>query len=52
MDRLEESADLLETKHDLGWELNIDLEEGIELLFNWVKVKRISFRRQLHNAVR
>ena len=28
---------------ELGWEPKIDLEEGIELLFNWVKENRELF---------
>jgi len=30
-------ADFRKAKRELGWEPKIDLEEGIELLFNWVK---------------
>jgi len=30
-------ADYRKAKRELGWEPKIDLEEGIELLFNWVK---------------
>ncbi len=30
-------ADFHKAQRELGWEPKIDLEEGIELLFNWVK---------------
>ena len=30
-------ADFRKAREDLGWEPKIDLEEGIEMLFNWVK---------------
>jgi CDP-paratose 2-epimerase len=30
-------ADFRKAQRELGWEPKIDLEEGIELLFNWVK---------------
>ena len=30
-------ADYSKAKKELGWEPKIDLEEGIEMLFNWVK---------------
>jgi len=30
-------ADFRKAKRELGWEPKIDLEQGIEMLFNWVK---------------
>ena len=36
-------ADFRKAKRELGWEPKIDLEEGIELLFNWVKENRELF---------
>jgi len=36
-------ADYRKAKEELGWEPKIDLEEGIELLFNWVKENKDLF---------
>jgi len=36
-------ADFRKAQRELGWEPKIDLEEGIELLFNWVKEHRELF---------
>ncbi len=36
-------ADFRKAKRELGWEPRIDLEEGIEMLFNWVKENRELF---------
>lgn len=36
-------ADFSKAKRELGWEPNIDLEEGIEKLFNWVRDNRELF---------
>jgi nucleoside-diphosphate-sugar epimerase len=36
-------ADFRKAKRELGWEPKIDLEEGIEMLFNWVKENRELF---------
>jgi CDP-paratose 2-epimerase len=36
-------ADFRKAQRELGWEPRIDLEEGIELLFNWVKENRELF---------
>jgi len=36
-------ADFRKARHELGWVPKIDLEEGIELLFNWVKENRELF---------
>ena len=36
-------ADFRKAKRELGWEPKIDLEEGIESLFNWVKENRELF---------
>jgi len=36
-------ADFRKAQYELGWEPKIDLEEGIELLFNWVKENRELF---------
>jgi CDP-paratose 2-epimerase len=36
-------ADFRKAQRELGWEPKIDLEEGIELLFNWVKENRELF---------
>ncbi|MBV6397376.1 MAG: CDP-paratose 2-epimerase [Anaerolineales bacterium] len=33
-------ADVRKAKHELGWEPKIDLEEGIELMFEWVKANK------------
>jgi CDP-paratose 2-epimerase len=33
-------ADFRKAQRELGWEPKIDLEEGIEMLFNWVKENR------------
>ena len=33
-------ADTSKAKNELGWEPKIDLEEGIEMLFDWVKANR------------
>jgi CDP-paratose 2-epimerase len=37
-------ADFSKAKRELGWEPKIDLEEGLELLFNWVKENRNLFK--------
>src|SRR6266498_3175728 len=37
-------ADFSKAKRELGWELKIDLEEGMELLFNWVKENKNLFQ--------
>ncbi|MBE7536257.1 MAG: GDP-mannose 4,6-dehydratase [Anaerolineales bacterium] len=36
-------ADLRKAKHDLGWEPKIDLEEGMELMFEWVQANKDLF---------
>jgi CDP-paratose 2-epimerase len=36
-------ADYSKAKKELGWEPKIDLEEGVEMLFNWVKENRNLF---------
>ena len=36
-------ADFSKAKRELGWEPRIDLEEGIEKLFNWVRKNRDLF---------
>lgn len=36
-------ADFRKAKEELGWEPRIDLEEGIEMLFNWVKENKDLF---------
>lgn len=36
-------ADLRKAKHELGWEPKIDLEEGMELMFEWVKANKDLF---------
>lgn len=36
-------ADTRKAKQDLGWEPKIDLEEGMELMFEWVKANRDLF---------
>ena len=36
-------ADFRKAQRELGWEPKIDLEEGIEMLFNWVKENRELF---------
>jgi len=36
-------ADFRKAKEELGWEPRIDLEEGIEMLFNWVKENKELF---------
>lgn len=36
-------ADYRKAKEELGWEPKIDLEEGIEMLFNWVKENKDLF---------
>jgi CDP-paratose 2-epimerase len=36
-------ADYSKAKNELGWEPKIDLEEGVEMLFNWVKVNKNLF---------
>jgi CDP-paratose 2-epimerase len=36
-------ADFRKAKHELDWEPKIDLEEGLELLFNWVKENKHLF---------
>jgi CDP-paratose 2-epimerase len=36
-------ADTRKAKKDLGWEPKIDLEEGMELLFEWVKANKDQF---------
>ncbi|HEU0293237.1 MAG TPA: GDP-mannose 4,6-dehydratase [Anaerolineales bacterium] len=36
-------ADFRKAKRELGWEPKIDLEEGIELLFEWVKANQELF---------
>jgi len=36
-------ADFRKAKNELGWEPRIDLEEGIEMLFNWVKENKNLF---------
>jgi CDP-paratose 2-epimerase len=37
-------ADFSKAKRELGWEPKIDLEEGMELLFNWVKENKNLFQ--------
>jgi CDP-paratose 2-epimerase len=36
-------ADYSKAKKELGWEPKIDLEEGVEMLFNWVKENKELF---------
>ncbi len=36
-------ADLRKAKHELGWEPKIDLEEGMELMFEWVQANKDLF---------
>jgi CDP-paratose 2-epimerase len=36
-------ADFRKAQRELGWEPKIELEEGIELLFNWVKENKMLF---------
>jgi CDP-paratose 2-epimerase len=36
-------ADFRKAKNELNWEPRIDLEEGIEMLFDWVKANRDLF---------
>jgi len=36
-------ADFRKAKDELGWEPKIDLEEGMELLFEWIKENRDLF---------
>ena len=36
-------ADYSKAKNELGWEPKIDLEEGVEMLFEWVKANRELF---------
>lgn len=36
-------ADFRKAKQELGWEPKIDLEEGIEMLFNWVRENKELF---------
>ena len=36
-------ADLRKAKNELGWEPKIDLEEGMELMFEWVKANKDLF---------
>jgi CDP-paratose 2-epimerase len=36
-------ADTRKAKKELGWEPKIDLEEGMELLFEWVKANKDQF---------
>ena len=36
-------ADYRKAKHELGWEPKIDLEEGLELLFDWVQANKELF---------
>jgi CDP-paratose 2-epimerase len=36
-------ADFRKAQRELGWEPKIDLEDGIEMLFNWVKENRELF---------
>lgn len=36
-------ADVRKAKRELGWEPKIDLEEGMELLFNWINQNRDLF---------
>ena len=36
-------ADFRKAKHDLDWEPKIDLEEGIEMLFEWIQANRDLF---------
>jgi CDP-paratose 2-epimerase len=37
-------ADFRKAKHELDWEPKIDLEEGLELLFNWVQENKSLFQ--------
>jgi CDP-paratose 2-epimerase len=37
-------ADFSKAKRELGWEPKIDLEEGLEMLFDWVKENRNLFK--------
>ncbi|MCI0554365.1 MAG: GDP-mannose 4,6-dehydratase [Anaerolineae bacterium] len=37
-------ADFRKAKRELGWEPKIDLEEGMELLFNWINKNRELFQ--------
>jgi CDP-paratose 2-epimerase len=36
-------VDYSKAKHELGWEPKIDLEEGIDMLFDWVKANKELF---------
>ena len=36
-------ADVRKAQHELGWSPTIDLEEGLELLFEWVKTNKEQF---------
>ncbi len=36
-------ADLRKLKNDLGWEPRIDLEEGLDLMYDWVKANKELF---------
>ena len=36
-------ADFSKAKRELGWEPKIDLEEGIEMLFDWVQANKELF---------
>jgi CDP-paratose 2-epimerase len=36
-------ADTSKAQRELGWEPKVDLEEGIEMLFEWVKANRDLF---------
>ena len=37
-------ADFSKAKRELGWEPKIDLEEGIEMLYNWVVANKELFQ--------
>ena len=37
-------ADFRKARHELDWEPKIDLEEGIEMLFDWVKENKNLFQ--------
>lgn len=37
-------ADFTKAKRELGWEPKIDIEEGLEMLFDWVKENRDMFQ--------
>ena len=37
-------ANFSKAKQELGWEPRIDLEEGLEMLFDWVKANRDLFK--------